>query len=150
MDAQLARLNELIALWNARRVSLTGSARYCQLKNDLYQVRNAGWNGNPSISDWPPALVDPDDAMMAAVEHYFLCRCWVGTGTQPAWEMRALNFVYDMGKLAGVTPQHNPNKPASRLTALQMAAQEAGVRDGEDDLARSGLSAPLIARPPVY
>ncbi|MEC4747255.1 hypothetical protein [Methylomicrobium sp. Wu6] len=88
--------------------------------------------------------------MMAAVEHYFLCRCWVGTGVYPAWQMRALNFVYDMGKLVGVTPQHNPNKPTSKLTALQMAAKEAGVRDGEDDLAKSGKSAPWIASPPKY
>ena len=149
-NPQVDRLNELIAKWKTFRVALTVPELYCQLKTDLYQVRNAGWEGNPSIGDWPPDLVDPDDTMMAAVEHYFLCRCWVGTGKFPAWQMRAMNHVYDIGKMAGVTPQHNPNKPTSKLTVLQMAAKEAGVRDGEADLAASGKSAPWVAKPPTY
>jgi hypothetical protein len=148
--AQTARLNDLLSKWKAYRGSIAEPDRYCQIKNDLYQVRNAGWNGNPPISAWPSHLIDPDDAMMAAVEHYFLCRCWVGTGVFPAWQMRAMNLVYDLGKIAGVTPRHNPNKPTSPPTALQMAAKEAGIRDGESDLAKSGKSAPLIAAPPKY
>lgn len=149
-NPQVERLNELIAKWKDYRVALPEPQRYCQLKTDLYQVRNAGWNNNPSIGTWPPDLVDPDDSMMAAVEHYFLCRCWVGTGVFPAWQMRAMNHIYDLGKMAGVTPNHNPNKPTSKLTVLQMAAKEAGVRDGEADLAKSGGTAPLIAKPPKY
>lgn len=148
--AEIDRLNELLDKWVSFRAPLADSVLYCQLKTDLYQVRNAGWNGNPSISDWPPDLVDPDDATMAAVEHYFLCRCWVGTGKFPAWQMRALNNIYDLGKRLGVTPQHNPTKKTSRLTDLQMAAKAAGVRDGEADLAKSGGSAPLVAKPPTY
>jgi len=148
--AELDRLNELLSKWVSFRAPLADSALYCQLKTDLYQVRNAGWNGNPSIGDWPPDLVDPDDSMMAAVEHYFLCRCWVGTGKFPAWQMRTLNSIYDLGKKIGVTPQHNPNKPTSKLTDLQIAAKEAGVRDGAADLAKSGGSAPLVAKPPTY
>ncbi|MFL9899092.1 hypothetical protein PQR75_05710 [Paraburkholderia fungorum] len=149
-NPQVERLNDLIAKWKTFRVDLPETARYCQIKGDLYQVRNAGWDDNPSIGSWPPDLIDPDDTMMAAVEHYFLCRCWVGTGKFPAWQMSAMNFIYDIGKLVGVTPQHNPNKPTSKLTALQMAAKVAGVRDGEDDLAKSGQSAPWIAVPPKY
>jgi len=149
-NPQVDRLNELIAKWKSYRAPLADSDLYCQLRQDLYQVRNAGWDGNPPLADWPPDLVDPDDSMMAAVEHYFLCRCWVGTGQFPAWQMRAMNHVYDIGKMAGITPQHNPNKPTSKLTLLQMAAKEAGVRDGEADLAKSGKSAPLIAKPPKY
>jgi len=147
---QTARLNELIALWKTYRSTVPEPERYCQIKTDLYQVRNPEWNGSPPLSAWPGHLVDPDDSMMAAVEHYFLCRCWVGTGVYPAWQMRTMNFVYDMGKLAGVTPKHNPNKPTSPLTLHQMAAKEAGIRDGERDLAKSGKSAPLIGRPPTY
>jgi hypothetical protein len=74
----------------------------------------------------------------------------VGTGVQPAWQMRTMNIIYDLGKMAGVTPRHNPNNPTSRPTMLQMAAKEAGIRDGEADLAKSGKSAPWIARPPTY
>jgi len=149
-NPKVDRLNELIAKWKDFRVALPDSTKYCQIKNDLYQVRNAGWEGNPSIGVWPPDLIDPDDSMMAAVEHYFLCRCWVGTGQFPAWQMRAMNNIYDLGKLIGVTPQHNPNKPTSKLTLLQVAAKEAGIRDGEADLAKSGESAPWIAAPPKY
>jgi hypothetical protein len=147
---QTARLNQLLAAWRTYRAPLTDPQLSCQLKTDLYQVRNAGWNGNPPLSTWPAHLIDSDDAMMAAVEHYFLCRCWVGTGQQPAWQMRLMNNIYDLGKMFGVTPQHNPNRPVSRVTAIQMAAKEAGVRDGEADLERTGGSAPLVAMPPTY
>jgi hypothetical protein len=64
--------------------------------------------------------------------------------------MRAMNIVYDIGKIAGVTPRHNPTKPTTPLTALQMAAKEAGIRDGELDLAKSGKTAPLVGKPPKY
>jgi len=147
---QTTRLNDLLSKWKAYRAGIAEPDRYCQIKNDLYQVRNAGWNGNPPISAWPAHLIDPDDGMMAAVEHYFLCRCWVGTGVFPAWQMRTMNVIYDMGKIAGVTPRHNPNKPTTPPTAIQMAAKEAGIRDGESDLAKSGKSAPWVAMPPKY
>lgn len=150
IDAQVARLNDLLAKWKAYRAALPEEERYCQIRLDLYQVRNAGWEKNPPITVWPTNLVDPDDAMMAAVEHYFLCRCWVGTGVYPAWQMRTLNVIYDLGKIVGVTPQHNPNKPTTKPTALQMAAKTAGVRDGELDLAKSGKSATLVGMPPTY
>ena len=149
-NPQIDRLNELIAKWKSFRVALPVATLHCQLKDDLYQVRNAGWEANPPIGDWPPDLVDPDDATMAAVEHYFLCRCWVGTGKFPAWQMRVMNHLYDIGKMAGVAPRHNPNKSTSKLTLLQMAAKEAGVRDGETDLAKSGKAAPWVAAPPKY
>jgi hypothetical protein len=150
IPSQTARVNDLLAKWKAYRSGVPESERYCQIKTDLYQVRNAGWNGNPHLATWPSHLIDSDDSIMAAVEHYFLCRCWVGTGVYAPWQMRAMNFVYDMGKIAGVTPRHNPNKPTTPLTAVQMACKEAGIRDGETDLAKSGKSAPVIARPPRY
>ena len=56
-NPQVERLNELIAKWKDYRVALPEPQRYCQLKTDLYQVRNAGWNNNPSIGTWPPDLV---------------------------------------------------------------------------------------------
>lgn len=150
MDPATARLNELIANWKAFRAPLPEEERYCQIRRDLYQVRNAGWGPNPPLSVWPSQLLDPSDSMMAAVEHYFLCRCWVGTGVFPAWQMTAMNAVYDAGKMLGVTPNHNPNKPTTPLTALQMSAQAAGVRDGKLDLVKFGKEAPLIGEPPKY
>jgi len=150
INDQINRMNELNTKWKVYCGGTAEPERYCEISRDLYQVRNAGWNGNPALAVWPPELIDPDDAMMAAVEHYFLCRCWVGTGKFPAWEVRAMNVLYDMGKAVGVTPRHNPNKPTSTLTALQMAAKVAGVRDGEADLAKSGKSAPWVSMPPKY
>ena len=148
--SQVDRLNELLAKWKTYRADIAEPERYCQLKADLYQVRNADWNGNPPISVWPADLIDSDDGMMASVEHYFLCRCWVGTGVFPAWQMQSMNFVYNMGKIAGVSPRHNPNKPTTPPSAVQMAAQIAGIRDGEQDLKKSGKSAPIVAMPPKY
>ncbi len=147
---QTLRMNDLLSQWKAYRGGIAEPDRYCQIRADLYQVRNPDFNGNPPITAWPTNLVDSDDGMMAAVEHYFLCRCWVGTAVFPAWEMKTLNVVYDLGKMAGVTPRHNPNKPTTPPSALQMAAKVAGVRDGEADLAKSGKSAPWIAAPPKY
>ncbi|MBE7426732.1 MAG: hypothetical protein IT503_05690 [Burkholderiaceae bacterium] len=149
-SGQVARINGLLTAWKAYRAALPEPARYCQLKEDLYKVRNAGWNGNPPLAAWPANLVDPDDSVMAAVEHYFLCRCWVGTGQYPAWQMRAMNGIYDAGKMLGASPRHNPTKPTTPITSTQMAFQEAGVRDGEADLRKSGKTAPLVAKPPTY
>lgn len=148
--AQLARFNDLLAKWKSYRSGIPEPGRYCRIKDDLYQVRNANWQGNPPLTAWPAHLIDADDSVMAAVEHYFLCRCWVGSGVYPAWEVKAMNFIYDTGKMIGITPRHNPTKPVSPLTALQMAAKVAGVRDGEADLKKSGAKAPLITAPPRY
>jgi len=145
-----ATVRTLIAGWNAYRGALSGSDRYCQLKNDLYCVRNPGFNRCPALSAWPPHLVDPDDEIMAAVEHYFLTRCWVGTGQFPAWQMRAMRDIYDAGKRLGLTPRHNPNNPVTPPSPLQRRFQNEGIRDGERDLARSGRSAPWVASPPRY
>ena len=150
IDTKVARLNELKSKWSAYRSSVDEPERYCTIREDLYKVRNPDWNGNPPISAWPADLVDADDGMMAAVEHYFLCRCWVGNAIYPAWEVKTMNAIYDWGKILGVTPKHNPNKPTSPPSALQMAAKIAGVRDGESDLKKSGKSAPWITSPPKY
>jgi hypothetical protein len=63
---------------------------------------------------------------------------------------RAMNAIYDLGKMAGITPRHNPNKPTTPLTALQMAAKVAGIRDGSADLQRFSKKAPLVGMPPRY
>ena len=70
----VGRLNDLIAKWKAYRAVYPEPERYEKLRIDLYQARNPGWNGSPPLSAWPSFLIDPDDAVMAAVEHYFLCR----------------------------------------------------------------------------
>ena len=144
------RLNNLIAMWKAYRASLPEPKRYEQIASDLYKVRNPEWRGNPPLSAWPQHLLDPDDSIVAAVEHYFLCRAWVGSGKYPAWQVQAMNMIYDTGKMLGITPRHNPNNPTSPLTALQIAAKAAGIRDGSADLIMSGKSAPLVAMPPKY
>jgi hypothetical protein len=87
---------------------------------------------------------------MASVEHYFLCRAWVGLGVFPAWELRGLSDVYDYGKSLGVTPRHNPNKPVTPPSAIQKEFQAEGIRDGESDLSKSGKEAPYVTNPPKY
>ena len=114
--AEFGRFFALRAAWVVYRASVTPVwAQYDQLRQDLYQVRNAGWNGNPPITFWPASLIDADDGMMAAIEHYFLCRAWVGNGVFNATQMRAQNTLYDDGKRLHLTPQHNPNKPTTKL-----------------------------------
>src|SRR5262245_943044 len=91
-------VRDLIAKWSGYRSAIPEPDRWCQLRQDLYEVRNPGFKGSPPLSVWPPYLVDPDDEIMASVEHYFLSRCWVGTGQYPAWEMRTLGTIYETGK----------------------------------------------------
>ena len=143
-------MNQLIAAWTAYRSGIPEPQRYCELRSNLYEVRNPEWNGNRPLSSWPSHLLDIDDSIMAAVEHYFLCRCWVGTGEYPAWEVKGLVIIYDAGKLIGISRRHNPNKPTTPITALQISYQAAGIRDGEADLLKSGRAAPSVQRPPKY
>jgi hypothetical protein len=144
------RVRELIRLWIRSREDLEGSTRYCQLASDLYQVRNPGFNDSPPLSHWPPRLVDSDSEVMAAVEHYFLTRCWVGSGQYPTWQVRAMRDVYGLGKRLGVTPRHNPDNPATPPSELQRQFQDEGIRHGQSDLTMSGGEAPLMATPPRY
>lgn len=150
-----SRVRELILLWerygqNLEQPEIRHPELSCRLKDFLYQVRNAGSNGMPPISAWPVNLIDPDDAVMAAVEHYYLCRCWVGTGVQPAWQMRLMVDVYNIGKVLGVTPRHNPDNPTTPLTGAQSYAQTIGILHGEFDLALTGGTAPTFGPLPNY
>lgn len=148
--AELKRFKELVRNWNLYRASLPEATRYDQIRQDLKKVRNPGWQGNPPLASWPSNLVDPDAAMVAAVEHYFVCRAWVASGRFPAWQMMTMSAIYDAGKMLGVSPRHNPDQPTTQLTSLQMWAQAEGVRDGSNDLKRSGKGAPMVAMPPRY
>jgi hypothetical protein len=151
IDAQTARVNDLLAKWKAHRAAFSNRIDIARSRPICIRCETPAGTAIRRFSPWPAHLIDGDDTVMAAVEHhYFLCRCWVGTGVFPAWQMRTMNMIYDMGKLAGVTPRHNPNRPTTPLTAVQMACKEAGIRDGESDLKKSGKSAPLIAKPPTY
>jgi len=144
-------VNEYIMRWKMHYpVNTNPSDRYCRLSRDLYQVRNPGFNGSPPITAWPPHLINSDDEVMACVEHYFLTRCWVGTGEYPAWEVRALRNIYSIGKHLGVTPRHNPNNPVTEPSDLQRSFQDLGIRHGEEDLIASGRTSPTIRRPPTY
>lgn len=146
----IARVVALIPRWMRYRITLTGPERYCQIKNDLYQVRNAGDNGNPPLSSWPHELLDENEEVLASLEHYFLTRCWVGSGQYPAWEVRLLCNVYGLGKKLGISPNHNPNNPVTPASSMQRAFQERGITMGIRDLEESGGTAPFIAMPPMY
>ena len=148
---QEARIRDLIFQWDVYYI-LTEPVpgRYCRIKNDLYQVRNPGLNGNPSLSAWPPHLIDSDPAVLAAVEHYFLTRCWVGNAIYPAWEVRMFCGIYNTGKKLGFTPRHNPKNPTTPPSPLQAKFQEEGIAAGEADVVASGAKPPTVKKPPVY
>lgn len=122
-------VNDLIIKWDSYRSGSPVPDRYCVLKTDLYNVRNSV----PGTS-YPSSLIDPDDEIMASVEHYFLTRCWVGSGAYPLWEIADLVALYDAGKLAGVTPRHNPDKPVTPVSLMQIMFQNRGMTDGSKDL----------------
>lgn len=144
------RVRALIASWEAYRASFTGPRLYGQLKSDLYQVRNPEFHGARPLSTWPAHLLDPDPDVLAAVEHYFLCRCWVGSGMQPAWQLRVMKNIYDTAKNLGMVPRHNPAVPVTPVTPLQRKFQAEGIRDGEADRRAWGIAAPIVARLPTY
>lgn len=151
MMASRAEVDEYIRRWMIHYpINVDRSNRYCKLAADLYQVRNPGFNGSPPITAWPSYLIHSDDEVMACVEHYFLTRCWVGTGQYPAWEVRALRSIYNLGKRLHLTPRHNPNNPVTEPSELQQSYQDQGIRHGEEDLIVSGGSSPTITRPPTY
>lgn len=147
--ATAAEVDRLIGAWIHHRLKIREPERYDKLREDLYAVRNGGaWR-------YPPELISPDDEVMAAVEHYFLCRGWVGNGKYSAAQMRAMAAAYGKGKESGMIPRHNPDKPVSPPSALQRDYEEKGIVEGERDasLAASrgkGTEAPLIALPPLY
>ncbi|SIN90435.1 hypothetical protein [Vannielia litorea] len=142
--ATQAEVQAYISMWESYRASTTPTtARYDQLRQDLYKVRNGK-------GTYPIYLIHSDPEVMAAAEHYFLSRAWVGNGTYPAWQLRTMTWLYNTGKELGVTPQHNPNNPTTPPSAVQRHFQSQGVTDGEADLAAAGGSAPLVASPPTY
>lgn len=140
-----ATVRSLIGKWIAHR-----SGDYCQIASDLYQVRNPGYKNNPPLSAWPGHLVDPDSEIMASVEHYFLARCWVGSGKYSALQMKVMSKIYNTGKHLGVTPRHNPNNPVTPPSAMQEKFQEEGIHHGAADLKKSGKAAPAYRTPPQY
>lgn len=141
--ATQAEVEAYISMWEAYRAATPSPARYDLLRQDLYNVRNG-------LGTYPFYLIHSDDEVMAAAEHYFLSRAWVGSGKYPAWQMRAMTWIYNTGKEWGLTPRHNPDNPVTPPSALQRQFQDRGVADGEADLAASGGSAPLVADPPRY
>jgi hypothetical protein len=142
--SKIARVNELIEAWKVYRNGETEPGRYDALRQDLYNVRNG-------IGSYPPHLLDPDDEVLASVEHYFLCRGWVGNGHFPAWQVTDLVLLYDAGKMLNLTPRHNKNKPTTPLSAMQIAFQAKGIKDGETDAKIHGIDVPILPRmPPKY
>lgn len=145
MPSKEPKIRALLTAWRVYRMR-----DICKISKDLYCVRNPGFHGCPSLKFWPTHLIDPDPEIVSSVEHYFLCRCLVGRGRVPAWEMRLIRDVYVAGKMIGITPRHNPSNPTLPPSALRYRFQNEGIMDGERDLAKSGKSAPIVSTPPTY
>ena len=89
-SADYARVKDLIYKWTTYRLGMAEPQRYCQLKTDLYQVRNPGWNGDPPLTAWPPNLVDGDDASWLpsnTLSVALLGRHW----RVPGWQVKAMS-----------------------------------------------------------
>ena len=138
-------VQKYITKWQKYRIKIDNPARSDKLRQDLYNVRNG-----IDLSSYPAELTSADDEVMAAAEHYFLCRAWVGNGVQPAWQMRLMSKAYNKGKEWDVTPRHNPDNPTTPPSETQKHFQELGIQHGQDDLKVSGGEAPLVAAPPTY
>ena len=149
-ETKEARARALIKAWAKRYLDDPGHVRSEKLRKELWQVRNPGVNGAPELSEWPQDLIDKDDEVMAAVEHYYLCRAWVGNGVYPAWQLKAMKGIYNLGKKAGVTPRSNPDKAVTPVSDMQVSLQDEGIRMGELDLVVAGKEAPAVAMPVKY
>jgi hypothetical protein len=142
-----ARVDELIAKWNTYRTGNPEPERYLVLSRDLYNIRNDVVVTPP----FPDDLNDPDPEVMAAVEHYYLCRGWVGNGVFPASQVANMVVLYDLGKLAHVTPRHNKSKPVTPMSWMQFKYQNKGMNDGSRDAKRFNVDTPILwKKPPKY
>ena len=147
MMGKEARVDELIAKWNNYRSQSPEPGRYQELSHDLYNIRNDIAVTPPFPSD----LNDSDPEVMAAVEHYYLCRGWIGNGVYPPDQVAAMVLLYDAGKLAHVTPRHNKSKPVTRMSWMQFVYQNKGMNDGIKDAKRFNVDTPILWKaPPKY
>lgn len=123
-----ARINK----WNTYQSKIDEPKRYLQLKRDLWVVRNPE-KAQHEYDLLPGELIDDRDEINASVEHYFLCRAWVGNGVYSAAQMTAMNAIYNTGKSIGITPRSNPNHPVTPASDMQKYFQRRGVDDGVSD-----------------
>lgn len=139
-----ARVDELIGKWTAYRSGTAEPGRYTVLSKDLYNARN-------ELETFPADLLDPDSEVMASVEHYFLCRGWVGNGVFPLSQVANMVAIYDVGKLLHITPRHNKSKPVTPISMMQVSYQNKGMTDGSKDAKRFKVDTPILWRkPPKY
>lgn len=132
-----------IMKWEDYRSKIAAPGLYVTLMRDLYNVRN-------DKGSYPVGLADPDDTINAAVEHYFLCRAWIGNGWFPAWQVELMVSIYNTGKDWGVTPQHNPKKPLTPPSEMQKYFQQRGISDGIDDSILYGTKIYAPQKPEYY
>ena len=148
-DYKLVRVR--IMKWESYRSTEKAPGRYANLKFDLYVVRNPKkYPENYAVI--PADLIDDRDEINAAVEHYFLCRAWIGNGEFSAAQMSAMVGVYNLGKRIGITPRNNPDNPTTPPSDLQKYFQQRGIDDGITDAKLYGTGAPpfSIKAPPKY
>lgn len=140
-----------IAQWTTYRSQIGEPKRYMTLKNDLWVVRNPE-KDQYAYSILPAELIDSRDEINASVEHYFLCRAWVGNGVYSAAQLSAMNFIYNTGKSIGITPRSNPNHPVTPASDMQKYFQRRGIDDGISDGIIYGTKAGSFSLrlPPTY
>jgi hypothetical protein len=143
-DERYKAVRRRIMGWETYRKKVPLPQRNMDLKDDLYAIRNGK-------GIYPDGLIDADDEINAAVEHYFLCRAWVSNREYPVWQVEALVAVYNAGKDWGVTPRHNPDKPTTPASDMQKYFQRQGIIDGTDDaVLYNGGTAWVPGIPPMY
>ena len=144
---QMAKADRLRTAWWLHHKNIKSPVeRSKRIQKDIFEIRN-GILGQTGL---PAQLRTADDEVLAALEHYFLCRWWVGSGRYPSWEVWGMVALYNISKEVGVTPRFNASRPPTPLSNMQMIFQQQGICSGEKDLAASGNEAATVAMPPLY
>ena len=135
----------LIGAWERYRIGEKQPERYLTLWKD---VRNA--RRRVATEAYPEHLYDMDDEVMAATEHYFLCRAWVGNGVRPAWQMRSIKGVYNLLKQYDLVSRTDPKFPVSPLSEMQVRFQDEGINAGLKDMRNYDIKDPVIGSLEFY
>lgn len=142
-----------IMKWIGFRSKLKEPSRYLQLKDDLWVARNPKHkNSKGRINKIPADLIDERDYINASVEHYFICRAWVGNGVYPLSQVELMTRTYNLGKTLGLTPAANPDQPVTPPSEMQRYFQQQGMYDGSNDADTYGTGASPFSwsLPPLY
>ncbi|MEO8856312.1 MAG: hypothetical protein ABI343_04915 [Burkholderiaceae bacterium] len=150
------RVRSVATIWCGQPSSLPLGDRLAQIAGQLYRYRNPPTADPSAMTKWtaffaslPKGSVDPDEEVMAAVEHYFYARSQVANGEYSAMNMKAMVLGYQLLKKAGVDLRHNKNNPTTVPSKLQQQWALTGVAQGTSDLSSGNSDRKRKNQPPL-